>query len=350
MRVERALLCFVSLIFIFLASCTDDTRQSWTDLSFPPVPDSILQNPKRITFIRWEVAPVQYFKSSQREQLNWLGVAGTRQVIRIFPNNQSRRQMGINEVKNITGVNHFLLDMDLVSGYVHDYTRNFFNRLRPDDFVMRYQPSEDDSTTGIMTFVRKKDLGPGDILGKTIAFFRQWKLSELVMEMRNGDIYIKVKPCSYAPQLCVCPEVKASSGNPFSVEVPLWHKGVGNGFQPLSALNKTGRYDGGNVVLIWEYGNNIWFQEMRGSLSQVIEKALDIQEICSCEPVLAISDSGPMSAGVKSNDDFVLNTTPIDTLEDEPLIGAGYGYFPGKVGVYSYVDSKGKTRQFITTY
>jgi hypothetical protein len=39
--------------------------------------------------------------------------------------------------QHVTGVVHFLLDLDLVTGYVHQYTKTMHQRLRPNDFVLR---------------------------------------------------------------------------------------------------------------------------------------------------------------------------------------------------------------------
>src|SRR5690606_9974461 len=101
----------------------------WVDLSFPGVPDSIMNDEKKHRFIRWEDTPIQYFAETPMEEINWLGVAGTQQIIRIFPNYGTRKERGMNEIKKITGVNHFFLDMDLVTHYVHPFTVNFFNKL-----------------------------------------------------------------------------------------------------------------------------------------------------------------------------------------------------------------------------
>lgn len=337
-------------LLVVLAACSRKEQQPWADLSFPEVPDSIRYNDAKITFLRWEDCPVQFFTSEPAEQLSWLGVAGTQQVIRIFPNYATRREKGITEINKITGAAHFFLDMDLTTGYVHPYTVNFFNKLRPDDYVMRYTMSETDSATGLMSFVKKSTLAPGDVLGKNIAFFRQWRLSELEIKTEDDQTYVNMKPCDYAKEVCNCPTVRRGSDNPFSNQVPFWHAGMGKGYTPLSALNKTGRYDGGNVILVWPYGGQTWFQGMRGSLQQVLTQAFNIKEKCNCDPVLAISDAGPMSAGLKSDADFRLQTALIDELDRTPYVGAGFGYFPSKVGVYFYKQPDGSKREFVVTF
>ena len=328
--------------------CKGKITEPWADLSFPEVPDSVRYEKKNHTFIRWEESPIQYFVTAPTKEINWLGMAGTQQVIRIFPNYGTRKKNGVKEINKITGVNHFFMDMDLTTGYVHEYTRNFFNKLRPDDYVMRYIPGED-SLMGLMSFIQKKDTGPNDVLGKTIAFFRQWKLSELNIKGSGTNTQIELKACSYNA-LCMCPAVKQKSSNPFKTEVPFWHSGKSPGWVEISKLNKTGKFDGGNVVLIWNFKGNTWFQEMHGSLQQVLGKALALKNLCGCDPVLAISDSGPMAASFKSNKDFVLETKQIDQLDNIEYVGAGYGYFPAKIGVYKYTDWRGKEIHFVGTY
>jgi hypothetical protein len=39
--------------------------------------------------------------------------------------------------QHVTRVVHFLLDLDLVTGYVHQYTKTMHQRLRSNDFVLR---------------------------------------------------------------------------------------------------------------------------------------------------------------------------------------------------------------------
>jgi len=343
--------CRLATIFILidvLSGCKGKETEPWADLSFPEVPDSVRYEKKNHTFVRWEESPIQYFTTEPKEALNWLGIAGTQQVIRIFPNYGTRKKNRIKEINKITGVNHFFLDMDLSTGYVHDYTRNFFNKLRPDDYVMRFIAGED-SLTALMSFTFKKNMRPDDVLGKTIAFFRQWKLSELNIKGSGISTAIEMKACSYNP-VCLCPTVKKESQNPFKTEVPFWHSGKAPGWINIAELNKTGKFDGGNVVVIWNYKGNTWFQEMHGSLQQVLEKALTIKAICECDPILAISDSGPMAASFKSNKDFVLETGHINQLDNLDYVGAGYGYFPSKVGVYKYTDWRGKEIEFSATY
>lgn len=341
----------VILLFItsFLIGCKGKEQPNYIDLSFPNLPDSLQEKSQNIKFIRWENSPILFNSPDTAETLNWIGVSGTRQLIRIFPNRGYRDSLGMKEMHRITGVNHFFLDMDLVSHFVHPYTRNFYNRLRADDFVMKYTPSDSDSSTGFMEFIRKKDVLPGDELGLNLAFFRQWKLSELMIEEGAFGTKIKLKICDFNP-ICFCPEVNAKSSNPFPIEVPIWQSNAAPGWVAIDKLKYVGKFDGGNVVLIWEFNGQIWFQEMHGSLRQILTQALRIKELSNSDVSLAISDAGPMAASFRSDSKNTLKFNGINKLDNTPYVGAGYGYYPSQVGVYRYDDGKNPAIDFIQTY
>jgi len=348
-RFSTILLYFLSIGIIFNFACKGEQQNTYIDLSFPGLPDSLNDNSEKIKFLRWENSPILFHQGDKSESFSWISTCGTRQLIKIFPNRGYRDSMGITHVSKITGANHFLLDMDLVSHYVHPFTINFFNRLRNDDFVMKYTPTDSDSTIGFMEFIRKSDVSPSDKLGFNLAFFRQWKLSELVIKDALSGHKIKLKICDFNP-VCFCPEVNPGSTNPFNLEVPIWHSNGSPGWVKLNRLNIVGKFDGGNVVLIWEYKNNIWFQEMHGSLYQILTQAFKIKEIAGSEVSIAISDAGPMSATFKSDSSNTLKFNEINKLAPEPYVGAGYGCFPSQIGVYRYDDGKGQAIDFIQSY
>lgn len=341
---------YMCLMWIFLVyGCKGEQQSTYIDLSFPGLPDSLQDKSENIKFLHWENSPILFHQGDSIETFSWIGTAGTRQLIKVFPNRGYRDSLGVKSVSKITGVNHFLLDMDLVSHYVHPYTVNFFNRLRQEDFVMKYTASESDSTLGFMQFIRRSDLNPSDKLGFNLAFFRQWKLSELLIKKDLLGQKIKLKLCDFNP-ICFCPEVNPESSNPFKLEVPIWQSNASLGWVNIDKLTTVGKYDGGNVVLIWEYRNNIWFQEMHGSLYQILNQAFKIRELSNADVCIAISDAGPMSATFKSDSLNNLKFNRIDKLASEPFVGAGYGYFPSQIGVYRYDDGKNKPVDFIQPY
>ncbi|MEX1187745.1 MAG: hypothetical protein WED33_00700 [Bacteroidia bacterium] len=338
------------ILFLLFNSCKGKVQESYIDMSFPGLPDSLSENKDQIEFLRWEPSPILYNETISDETRSWISVCATRQLIHLFPNKGYRKQLGMNTISRITGVNHFLLDMDLVSHYVHPFTVNFYNRLTADDFVMRFTESDSDSTLGNMEFIRKKDVRPLERLGYELAFFRQWKLSELDLKQENDAWMIRMKSCSFSP-LFFCAALKPEiDSHAFTEELPLWHSNAAPGWMKLDDLNVLGKFDGGNVVLIWEYHNRIWFQEMHGSLSQIINQALRLKEISGSEITLAISDAGPMSASFKSNDKNMLDFSEINKLDKEDYVGAGYGYFPSQLGVYRYNDSVNPVIDFVKSY
>jgi hypothetical protein len=340
---------FFLFVSVLVVGCKGKKHENYIDLSFPSLPDTLQEKFENIHFIRWERSPILFNSNDSAESINWIGVCGTRQLIRIFPNRGFRDSLGIKSVSKITGVNHFLLDMDLVSHYVHPYTRNFYNRLRPADFVMKYSATDSDSTIGFMEFIRKKDVKSEDALGYNLAFFRQWKLSEIMIDEGILGTKVKFKICDFNP-ICFCPMVNKTSSNPFPIEVPIWQSNAAPGWVNINKLNVVGKYDGGNVILIWEYKRQIWFQEMHGSLGQIITQALRIRDISNSDVSIAISDAGPMSASFKSDSTNTLEFKEINKLDNIPYIGAGYGYFPSQVGVYRYDDGINPAIDFIQTY
>jgi hypothetical protein len=338
------------LILLLIASCKGKVQQSYIDLSFPGLPDSLKTQHDNIKFLRWEESPILFSEEIENETRSWISVCATRQLIRLFPNKGHRAELNLNSVSKITGVNHFFLDMDLVSHYVHPYTLNFYNRLSAEDYVMRFTKSENDSSLGIMEFIRKKAVKPEDRLGHELAFFRQWKLSQLDLKKQNDVWQIRMESCSFSPMF-FCPSLNPEySEHPFSSEIPIWHSNASPGWVNLDALNVLGKFDGGNVVLIWDYQGRIWFQEMHGSLSQIINQAIKLREISGCEITLAISDAGPMSASIKSDEKNILEFSEINKLEKELFIGAGYGYFPSQLGVYRYSDGVNTPIDFVKSY
>lgn len=345
-----ALISIVVTSLLFFLGCKGKTQQSFVDLSFPGLPDSLKDHTDNIEFLRWEESPILFSDAHNNETRSWLSICATRQLIRIFPNREHRKKLNQHSVSKITGVNHFLLDMDLVSHYVHPYTLNFYNRLSAEDYVMRYTKSETDSCLGIMEFIKKGKVNPGERLGYELALFRQWKLSQLDLKKQNDVWQIRMESCSFSPMF-FCPSLKPEySEHPFSSEIPIWHSNAAPGWVNLEDLNVLGKFDGGNVVLIWEYSDKVWFQEMHGSLSQIVSQALRLKEISGSEITLAISDAGPMSASIKSDERNILEFSEINKLEKEIFIGAGYGYFPSQLGVYRYDNGVDTPIDFVKSY
>jgi hypothetical protein len=275
------------------------------------------------------VAPLRFFYTNTSKQVGFESIVAHRLKAKLIPNNERRKLLGITKITWLLGVTHFLLDHDLTTGFVHPYTTNFFGRLRPDDYVMKFDRSKQDSTVGYIYYVRKRQLTSNDTLGKNVAFFRQWKLSELDIRNNNGTLEVNIEPCSFA-KVCGCAQTNEQSKNPFGNELLLWSVTNAYGYYPINKLNKLDNRNGGTVVIIWNAnGNNeTLFQDIHSSLSEVLNRAMTIRDVYHIDPTIAISDAGPFANKIKSNDLNELDCTKINELLNYPKVGAGFGYVP----------------------
>ena len=284
--------------------------------------------------------PLQYAQTPSSDgQFKFKSIISEKLDVKLIPNYENRKKQNIQEVSNIVGVCHFFLDHDLTSGYVHPYTLNFFNKLRPDDFVLKYTPSSNSIQEGSICYIRKKDIKEGDKLGKNLAFFRQWKLSEIDI---SGD-KIRVATCKYAHGY-VCPQVKPNCLNPFKLEIPIANIFLNEGYYSITNFSDFDRKNGGTAVIIWEdsVNNVVKFMDVHSSMQQIINEAIDIAKNYNVDPTIAISDAGLFSLKFKSDENYVLNTKVIDKVSDIPFVSAGFGYIPQKATEFE-ITFKDKT-------
>jgi hypothetical protein len=242
--------------------------------------------------------------------------------VKFFPKRIDRNALNITKIDNIYGVNQFFMDHDLTSGYVHPYTQNFFNRLNDDGFVLSFRRSTNRINEATAFYKRKKDLGLDDVLGENIAFCRQWKLSEIDLKEKK----ILMKKCKFNSS-CTCLQVKSSTDNPYSPEIPLWSSNKKEGYIEISELNDFGNFDGGTVTIIWESDNNeILFKDVYGSVKDIITSAIEIRDKYNTDPVLGIYDAGSYARKFQSNNG-VLDFDIVDKNTGRgQFVGAGYGY------------------------
>lgn len=322
------LTCFVILIIGFTA-CNNDNNSI------------VVNKPKQSD--RKKVAefyyPVIYDSiPSPDGQWGFQTIPATSQRVKLVPNIQTCETLGLNHINNIFGVNQFLLDMDLSNGFVHRYTTNFFNQLSLDEYVLKYEKIAGKELEGIIRFIRKKDLKTTDTLGKNLAYFRQWHLSEIV----NGDS-VEMQPCGYAKSY-LCPQAKSNHYK----EIAISNYDGKPGFQSFTKFNKLSDTDGGTVCIIWEdiASGEIFFKDVHGSLSRIINEAKKIATTENTDPVIAISDAGIVSRKFRA-ENFVLDLSPIKQLAPHSLIAAGYGYVAIKYTVYE-VYEEGKLEKLDT--
>ena len=242
--------------------------------------------------------------------------------VKLIPNLETRIKMRIKEVDGIIGIHQFFLDHDLVSGFVHPFTTNMFNKLKPADFVLKYHPDSVKLLTGTISFIHKANLTQLDTLGKNIAFFRQWRLSEIEYKLQNGQVYTKTDICKFDTR-CACPQSK-KTGN--MTQIPIWQIAE-TGYQPLNKYADFGHENGGTVVIIWEVNNEIWFQDVHSSWNVILNRTIEISKAYNIDPAICISDAGPFARKLKADKNFRVKVIDIDALaRNGKRFGAGYAY------------------------
>jgi hypothetical protein len=242
--------------------------------------------------------------------------------VKLIPNLETRAKLKLTKLTNIIGVHQFFLDHDLVSGFVHPFTQNMFAQLKPDEFVMKYRESVEDNNIGNISYMHKSDLTSTDILGKNIAYFRNWHLSDVDYKLKNDHIYVYFNTCNFN-QRCACPESK-KEGN--MKQIPVWLT-IEPGYQLIDKLDAFGSYDGGTVALIWEVNKEIFFQDIHSSWKEILERAIEISNTYHTDPTIAVSDAGPLAHKVRADSNFELSVASIDALAPYgKRFGAGYGY------------------------
>ena len=299
-------------------------------------PKSIKIDSIRFVVIDSVVCPLKFSEVNiTSNQIGFESVVAHTLRAKLIPSNGQRKE---SKITGILGVTHFFLDHDLSVGYVHHNTLTFYKQLRRDDFVMKFDKIAQGSNEGSIYYIKKKDTLKTDKLGQDIAFFRQWKLSEIDYRESNGKIEINVKPCSYWSGE-VCPQRKAGTTNPFGPEIQFWQQFNRTGYLSLDNFTKLDNLNGGTVVIIWEEKNSgqILFQDIHGSLYEIINRAIEISKKYQTDPSIAISDAGPMANKFRSNEMNELDCSkfPLPTV---PYAGAGFGYIPQKI--YTIFDKK----------
>jgi hypothetical protein len=242
--------------------------------------------------------------------------------VQLIPNLATRTKMQMKSIKNVIGMHQFFLDHDLVSGFVHNYTLNMFNSLKPTDFVLRFKADFPKSHTGTISYTTKDKLTSSDTLGKNIAYFRQWRLSEIDYEEKNGKIFINTKNCTFNIR-CACPQSK-KKGN--LTQIPLWQSSE-TGYQSIEKFSAFGYENGGTVVIVWHHKNEIWFQDIHSSWKEILLRAIEISKTYHTDPAICISDAGPFARKIKADKNFTIQVKDIDNLAPRgKLFGAGFAY------------------------
>jgi hypothetical protein len=245
--------------------------------------------------------------------------------VKLIPNLETKAKLKMKVIPKMIGVHQFFLDHDLVSGFVHPFTQRMYDDLKPNEYVLKFTATNSLKNIGNISYIHKSELKKNDILGKNIAYFRNWRLSEIEYKINNGVVYFKSKPCNFNKR-CACPESNRT-GN--MKQIPVWHKAE-SGYLSVDKFKAFGAYDGGTVSLIWEVKNEIFFQDIHSSWKEILERAIEISKKYNTDPTIAISDAGPLANKVRANAKHELSTARIDALAPSgKRFGAGYGYTYG---------------------
>ena len=241
--------------------------------------------------------------------------------IKLFPNFQTRNNLNINEIDNVFGINQFFMDFDMTTGYVHEFTKNFYKKLRSDDYVLILERDKTFINEGTIQYKKVKHLSSRDKLGQNIGFFRQWKLSEIDINENKSANFKKDGQFFFL-------QVNKNSNNPFKKYIPLWSKSPKkDGYVDFKQLSKLSDFDGGTVVIIWEKNNKSYFIDLHSSVGDILENLFYIKKKFNVDPVLGIYDAGPMARKFKSdNKGKVFFDKISDKISHISYVGAGFAY------------------------
>ena len=273
---------------------------------------------------------VQYASAPSDGQWGFTTKPATSARVRLIPNLEAREKSGSKGIPNVYGVAQFFLDHDLTNGFVHAYTTSMFQRLPKQNYVLRFTPDSPNAHTGTIEYIRKEQMTETDVLGKNIAFFRQWGISDFEFYDNAGDNdKVWLEPCTYATS-CGCPNT-GSSHVPYGPQIPIWNLGFRENWHDLNKVNRLGKYSGGTVVIIWEVpgpdGTEVYFQDVHGSLHEILTTATNITKTYGVAVNIGISDAGPFARKVRADANHFLSYAELKAIA--PMgkkFGAGFAY------------------------
>lgn len=282
-----------------------------------------VKKPKDTTIIEKDKKFITYSTLVNEGQVSYETKELQSAKIKLFPNNQTRHCSNLSQIDNVYGINQFFMDFDMTTGYVHDYTNNFFKKLRSDDYVLILNRDKKSINEGIISYSKVKNLSSNDKLGQNIGFFRQWKLSEMDLKDSSFVMFRKDKTGNYFMQ------TKQNSTNPFKGIIPIWSKlPQKDDYINIENLNKLSDFEGGTVVILWDYQNKTFFKDIHSSIKDIIHNLYSIKNKYKVDPILGIYDAGPMARKFKSNLEgkVIFNNISNKIISNTWYVGAGFGY------------------------
>ena len=264
---------------------------------------------------------ITYFNQQQNGQTPFETKELKLASVKLFANYGNRQKLGTKELKDVYGINQFFMDFDLKSGYVHQYTRNFYNKLTPENYVLYFEKNGSSLDEGVIYYKKISDLKNTDSLGRNVGFFRQWRLSDIVID---GDQVFVIKNEIGSYYL----KVKDESLNQFKDFIPLWtKKPKKEGYFEINQLDELTETEGGTVVIIWQKNGQTYFKDVHNSIQRIIECLFEIKKEYNVDPVLGIYDAAPMAKKFKSDEKNSVNFDYVDSRTmKKNYVGAGFGY------------------------
>ncbi|MEY3343018.1 MAG: hypothetical protein RL090_702 [Bacteroidota bacterium] len=321
-------LCFSCIVVVFTLVCIttplsfndaaepahkfSDVAYNWQSISESVEPNEQDTSSFAIRYSQAPSADGQYrFQTSELSEAQ----------VMLFTHKEGRAQKRIKSLAGVFGTAQFFLDVDPLSGYIHQYTTNFFNRCPKDGFVLKLERSTSITNKATIHYVHKEKLMPNDKLGLNVVAGRQWKLSEL--KLHGDSIEMVSGSCTSSPGfvpastsiLYACPPLRT---------VQLKSPGI----YPISKLDAFSRNDGGTVALVWEHPTEgIRFIDIHGSIKDILETAIKVRETYHVDPTILIHDAGPMARKIKSDTNGILDFAEVNKVTGLPgKVGAGYAY------------------------
>jgi hypothetical protein len=239
----------------------------------------------------------------------------------LFTHQLGRANASQIKLNGVYGVGQFFLDMDLISGYVHDYTKNFYVRCPVDGFLLKVERLDSTTNKAVIRYVRKDALSPRDKLGVNIVSGRQWRLSEF--HLKGDSLEMVSGKCTQVGGF-----VPANNSKIYKCP-PLQNLKIKSpGVYHLDQLDAFSRNDGGTVAIVWDTkAGGVRFIDIHGSIKDILEAAIKVRDTYQVDPTILIHDAGPMARKIKADANGDLDFALVNKVTGlTGKVGAGYAY------------------------
>ena len=248
-------------------------------------------NPNKSEFTRWKFRAT----ASNDDPLK-VAVYGTR---------GERANQNV-EIKSPGAIMHFL-DQSPQTGYMHENTKNYYSKLKENDYVGYLKPNGDGTSS--VQYKPRKEFNKNNLYKNTF-LVRQVKFDDI-------DFKNKVKDDNFAGH--TYPTIKGTK------QVAL----------PISSDPDENIYDyssGQSVVYIFNYKGKIRYQHFAGSRSEIKKEGEELKKMYNLnngELTIGLADAGSYSSAVSGNiTNNKLNNKDYGYYNGNPNTGAGMAILP----------------------